>query len=245
MSKSKKFSTEHETDQDSRELGVRKKFTTKDLISLSPKNKNQKDFIESYYTNFPIIVQDGPAGTGKTFLAMYMALTEVFDSSTPYDKLIVIRTAVETRSQGFLPGDQDEKNDPFERPYKDIVSNIVKYNKAYDNMKALNVYEFMTTSHLRGTTFDNAIIILDEAQNGDISELSTVITRLGINSRIVVVGDSKQDDLFRKRQESGFEELKYIFGKMSSDSVATITYTVDDIVRSGIVREFLKASYRN
>jgi phosphate starvation-inducible protein PhoH len=241
IKKKKVFSTETETHSNANELGLRKKFTPKDLISFYPLNDRQKDFFEAFNSNIPVIVQDGPAGTGKSILSIYSALSQVFDPTTEYERLIVIRSAVETRGMGFLPGSLEEKMQVYEQPYVEIIKDIVKYKTAYDNMKALGVYEFMTTTYLRGLTFDNAIIVVDEAQNADIKELSTIFTRIGRNSKIIINGDSAQDDLARKREKSGFEHFKLILTHMPYELRTQITYGFHDIVRSELVKQYIMA----
>lgn len=235
----KKFSTETESFEDQKQIGSKKSFSVKDLISFKPITERQKDFFNAFYSNIPVIIQDGPAGTGKSIVSIYCALSKVLSSDSGYERLIVIRSAVETRSQGFLPGTKEEKEEVFELPYIDIMSRITNYKNSYGMMKSLGYYEFMTTSHLRGTTFDNCIIVVDEAQNADIEELATIFTRIGKNSMIIVCGDTNQNDLFRKREKSGFEDFKKIINNMSIDTSATITYTFDDIVRSKLVKEFI------
>lgn len=242
----RKFETSPKnTDDKVRELGNRKKFHPHDLISLQPKTASQEKYLDAHFSGTEVIFQDGPAGTGKSLMAMYAAFTEVFDESSPYDRVIMIRTSVESRSQGFLPGTQEEKNEPFEAPYQAISDFIINsYRENYKNLKALGYYEFMTTSHLRGLTFDDAIIIVDECQNATYEELHTVITRVGINAKVVFIGDSKQDDLKNKRGEnSGFHKFKKVLALMPYDMVGFVDYGLDDIVRSGIVKEFLKADY--
>ena len=233
-----KFET---TDATIRELGNRKKFHTKDLISFQPKTNKQEQFFQSYYTQIPLILQAGSAGTGKSTIALYSALSEVLDECTEYKKVIIIRSAVETRSIGFLPGDLDEKMEPYERPYKDIVDYILPYANSYNNLKALGYLEFMLSTHIRGLTFDNAVIIVDEVQNMDQPELLSVMTRIGINSRMVLCGDSKQDDLFRQRHKSGFGYLEKLFAGIDIQYRDVVQYTVDDILRSDIVRHILIA----
>ena len=242
--KRKKFDTRNESDAVVHELGNRKKFHPKDLCNLTPYPGNQEYFFDLFYTGKPIISMTGPAGTGKSFLSLYAALGEVFDESTEYDKVILIRSAVETRKAGFLPGTQEEKNAPYESPYVDAVSKILPaFNDGYDHLKSLGYLEFHTTAHLRGNTFDRSIILVDEIQNMDYEELSTVITRCGENSRILLMGDLKQCDLSRFKQESGFDKLQRVFRKMDETMIGLVRFELGDIVRSGLVREFLIADY--
>lgn len=239
-----KFDTRNESDAVVHDLGNRKKFHPKDLCNLTPQTGNQEHFFDLFYTGKPIISMIGPAGTGKSFLSLYAALTEVLDEATEYDKVVIIRSAVETRKQGFLPGTQDEKDAPFERPYIDAVSKILPaFNDGYKHLKSLGYLEFETTAHLRGNTFDRTIILVDEIQNMDYEELSTVITRCGEYSRIVLMGDIKQNDLARFKQDSGFDKLQRVFRNMEERMIGKVRFEIADVVRSGLVREFLIADY--
>jgi phosphate starvation-inducible PhoH-like protein len=233
-----KFET---TDADIRMLGNRKKFHTKDLISFQPKTKKQEQFFNSYYTQIPLILQSGSAGTGKSTVALYAALSEVLDEGIEYKKIILIRSAVETRSIGFLPGDLDEKMEPYERPYKDIVDYLLPYANSYNNLKALGYLEFMLSTHIRGLTFDNAVIIVDEVQNMDQPELLSVMTRIGVSSKMILCGDNKQDDLFRQKFKSGFDYLEKLFKGIDTKYRDIVHYSIDDILRSDLVREILIA----
>ena len=225
-----------------KEIGVRKRFNQKDLKPFTPKTEKQAQFLKAFYSQTPIILQVGSAGTGKSTVALYAALSEVFDED--YDKVVIVRSAVETRAIGFLPGTFEEKMIPYERPFIDIIENLISYSdskKTYNNLKSLGYLEFMLTTHIRGLTFDNCIMILDEIQNMDQQELLSVLTRAGNNTKIVMCGDSKQDDLFRQKFKSGFMYLKQLINHMDKKYVETIVYDIDDIVRSGLVKEILIA----
>ena len=238
--KSLKFDTTGESVQNISTLS-KKKFHPNDLISITPANDRQKQFLEAFYSQTPMILMDGPAGTGKSFLALYAAFSEVFQDGSPYRRVIVIRSAVEGRKIGFLPGSETEKAEPFEMPYKQIVQQIIKFKTAYNNLKALGYYEFHLSSHQRGTTYDNAIIIVDEVQNFDVSEVRTICTRVGTNSKLVLMGDLKQNDLARYREKSCFNYLKSVMRLMPYDSTCHVHFKLEDIVRSGFVRDFLIA----
>jgi len=239
-----KFDTKDEPMEAARELGNKKKFTLHDLQSFQPKTENQKKFVEMYQQGTPVIHCSGVAGTGKTAVAFYMALTDVLDESSEFDKIVMVRSAVEARKMGFLPGSLDEKAQAYESPYRAFTEQFVKYKSGYDHLKALGYYEFLTTSYLRGATFDNCVVICEEFQNLDYSELHTVMTRVGINSRIIFTGDSKQDDLKRQREKSGFEKFKKVLDAMPEGMVGFVEYGLDDIVRSDVVRAFLEADHK-
>ena len=240
----KKLDTKNESMEAQREIGNKKKFNTHDLHAFQPKTANQRKFVELYQAGKPVLYASGVAGSGKTAVAFYMALTDVLDESTSYEKIVMIRSAVETRKMGFLPGSLDEKAQAYESPYRAFTEQFVKYKSGYDHLKALGYYEFLTTSYLRGATFDNCVVICEEFQNLDYSELHTVMTRVGINSRIIFTGDSKQDDLKRQREKSGFEKFKKVLDAMPEGMVGFVEYGLDDIVRSDIVRAFLEADHK-
>lgn len=237
-----KFDNKKEQDPDNIIKLAKKRFTEKDLLPFSPKTQNQTKLVQTYYENTPLIIASGYAGVGKTYLSMNLAMNEVL-AAGGRDRLIIVRSAVQAREIGFTKGDINEKEEPYEQVYRGIMSDITCYNDPYENMKSLGYVEFYTTTFLRGTTFDNAIILIDEAQNFDYDELATVITRAGQNTRVVICGDSRQDDLKRNRgkQMSGLHRLLQVVKNMPYDYSEVINFTVDDIVRSGLVKEFIIA----
>ena len=241
----KKFDTKGETKEVAQDIGNRKKFHDQDLVSIAPKNERQEEFFYCYYSNTPIILLDGYPGVGKSFLATYVALRDIFDTSTPYEKLVIVRSAVESgTSIGFLPGTEEEKMEPFEAPYKAITSEVMSnFKNPYDHLKSLGYLDFMLTIHARGINLDNSIILIEEAQCMDYDELKTIITRTGVNSRVIITGDENQDDLKRKRRKSGMSRLKDVFVNMKQDSVGVINFKKEDIVRSGLVKEFIIADF--
>jgi len=223
-----------------------KNFTQHHLVSFQPKTEPQKQFMRSFFENqTPIIMQVGSAGTGKTAIAMYCALTEVFDRSTPYDKIIIVRSAVQARDIGFLKGTEEEKDAAYERPYMALCDELLTFkSNNYENLKAKNLVEFHNTSFLRGITWDNCLVIVDEFQSMVYGELATCVTRVGINSKIVFAGDFKQCDLHKKGDKSGFHQLLKVLEYMPSEMYDVVEYRPEDIIRSGIVKEFLLAEER-
>lgn len=218
----KKFNTEAETPENQRNLvtsGAKKKFTRHDLNRLVPMTKNQKLFQDAYTSGVEVIFQLGAAGSGKTAIALSEAFNEVLDPDSPYEKVIIIRSAVSVRDVGFLPGDLDEKSDCYELPYVDTARAIFKYKEPYYNLKACGLLEFALTSYTRGLNFGQegspVIVILDEAQNLDFDEIDTVYTRLCKGSKIIICGDGKQSDIQRyKKQESGLAKFVSIFDSL-------------------------------
>ena len=240
----KKFSQPEVVSLDDARKLSKKKFSPHDLCSLIPKNPRQEEFIRLFYDGAEVLVASGYAGTGKTFLSMYLALNEVFRSDTPYDKVMIVRSAVQTRDIGFTKGDNDEKNAPYEAPYRSICSDLLGYGNAYDMLKALRYVEFDTTGFLRGNTFDRTIVIVDEAACMNYHELATITTRLGNYSRLIVCGDVLQDDLAQKGKKndvSGFRDYLNVIEMMPPSMYGIVEYEMEDIVRSGLVREFIIA----
>lgn len=183
----------------------------------------------------------GCAGTGKTFISIYLALKEIQNGKSRRRKLIIIRTAQSSKDIGFLPGTEKQKLEVYEAPYKAICAELYHRDDAYDILKQKGIIEFHSTSYLRGTTINDAIILVDEVQNQRYVELRTVLTRTGDHSRIILCGDTKQDDLTsdRYKEASGLKDIMKVFNYM--DSMTTVQFEIDDIVRSGFVRDFIVA----
>src|SRR5690554_376632 len=200
------------------DLQKKKTFSKHDIISLKPLTQPQEQFFTSYFNDVPLILQLGSSGTGKSMCALYCALNDILDRGTVYEKIIIIRSAVQSRDMGFTSGDADQKAELYESPYIAIFDEILKYqSNNYLNLKAKNLVEFHTTSFLRGSTFNDSIIIADEVQSMNFHELSTLITRTGHNSRLILCGDTKQNDLIKKKgDESGLPKLLRVIEKMDS-----------------------------
>jgi len=224
---------------------AKKKFNKKDLKYVAPITDTQRTVVDAYANDMNMFLY-GSAGCGKTFLGMYMALNEVLDNETQYDKLIIIRSAVASRDIGFLPGTEEEKMAIYEQPYVAICNELIKYGKSYENMKKSGYIEFMSSSFLRGLTFDHAIILVDETQNMKFEELNTIMTRLGYQSKIIFAGDTSQNDLTKSnRDQSGMVDFMNIIGSMKD--FASVKFNVGDIVRSDIVKRYIiaKEKYEN
>lgn len=209
------------------------KFAMRRIVPLTV---TQEEVFHAYQEGLNIAAI-GTAGTGKSFIAMYLALCDVLEKEE-YTKVIIIRSAVQTRDQGFMPGTLKEKEAYFETPYVDIAQNLFERKDAYAILKQKGQIEFMTSSFVRGLTFDNAIIIVDECQSMTMHELDSIMTRVGENSRIVFCGDTSQDDLLKSKYDtSGLVTFLRIVSNMRS--FAKITFRPTDIVRSGIVKEYI------
>ena len=212
------------------------------LVTVNPVTDNQKRAFQEYKNNKNLFLY-GAAGTGKTFITLYLALQEVLRNETKYDCVYLVRSAVPTREIGFLPGDEEDKTALFQVPYQNMVKfmfeqpNEQAFSILYDRLKNQGSMMFLTTSFLRGITLDNAIIIVDECQNLSFHELDTIITRVGMDSKIMFCGDVFQSDLTKNSEREGLHHFMKILRGM--DSFANIEFTLGDIVRSGMVKEYL------
>jgi phosphate starvation-inducible protein PhoH len=211
----------------------KKSWSVHDLRYITPKSDNQTIAFEMY-NHFDHVFLDGSPGTGKTFIHLYHALKAVI-ADKYQSRIIIVRSAVPVRDQGFLPGTIDEKSEPYETPYRDACHELLGKKTSYDDLKKAGIIEFMTTGFMRGLTIDNAILILDENQNYSYEETKTCITRTGQNTRVFITGDSGQRDL----KNSGYQKtLRVIDG---IDSFVHVIFGIDDIVRSGLVKEWIIA----
>ena len=214
------------------------------LLDIEPITENQKKLFESYSQDKHLVAY-GTAGTGKTFISLYNELADILDETTPYEKIYLVRSLVSTREIGFLPGDHEDKADIYQIPYKNMVKYMFQmpsdadFEMLYGNLKAQDSIKFWSTSFIRGTTLDNAIIIVDEFQNLNFHELDSIITRVGENSRIIFCGDASQTDLVKTNDRNGIHDFLNILRKMPSFDI--IEFGIDDIVRSGLVKEYIIA----
>jgi len=212
------------------------------LKDIEPLTDNQTKAFEAYEEGKNLFLY-GCAGTGKTFIAMYLALREILSGTTPYEKLYMVRSLVPTREIGFLPGDHDDKSNLYQIPYKNMVKYMFKmpddpaFDMLYDNLKAQETVSFWSTSFLRGTTLDNAIVIVDECQNLNFHELDSIITRVGENCKIIFAGDALQTDLVKTNEKNGILDFMKILELM--DEFASIEFNVNDIVRSGLIKSYI------
>ena len=219
-----------------------KEITEEHLIKIKPITDNQKIAVKAYKDGKNLF-QYGAAGTGKTFLSLYLALQDVLDMKTPYHRVCIVRSLIPTRDIGFLPGDHDDKSALYQVIYQNMVQfmfkmpNELAFSMLYQNLQQQETLHFLSTSFLRGITFDNSIIIVDECQNLNFHELDTIITRVGQDSKIMFCGDIDQTDLLKTSEKNGILEFTRILEKM--ESFELIEYNIGDIVRSGFVREYL------
>jgi len=221
----------------------RKKPVNSELLTdIEPLTENQKRYFEEYAKGKNMFGY-GCAGTGKTFIALYLALKDVLNENTPYEKIYIVRSLVATREIGFLPGDHEDKSSLYQIPYKNMVKYMFEmpsddeFDKLYYNLKAQETISFWSTSFIRGTTLDNCIILIDEMQNLNFHELDSIITRVGQDSKIIFSGDVRQSDLIKTHERNGIIDFMRIIETM--EEFSTVEFQIEDIVRSGLVRSYL------
>jgi len=211
-----------------------------ELKAFSPLTDNQKKFFDAYTRGDYFLMLTGSAGTGKSFIACYKAIEEVYDKNSSFKRVVIVRSAVQSRDVGFTPGSLEEKMSLYEQPYMQIYQTLFNRRDAYEGLKDAGKIEFISTSFIRGMSFDDSIIIVDECQNMNWEELSTIMTRVGYRSKIIFCGDYRQTDLYRKQgDKSGLWKFHEIAKTMSS--FTSVEFTTDDIVRSSLVKDFLIA----
>ena len=227
-----------------RQMKRKKPLSSDFLVDIEPLTDNQKKLFDAYKEQKHIIAY-GCAGTGKTFITLFNALREVLDERTPYEKIYLVRSLVATREIGFLPGTYEDKADIYQIPYKNMVKYMFQmpsdadFEMLYGNLKAQETIKFWSTSFLRGTTLDNSIVIVDEFQNCTMHELDSIITRIGENSKIMFCGDATQSDLNKANERNGIVDFINILRSMPS--VDMVEFGIDDIIRSGLVKEYIVA----
>jgi len=220
----------------------RKPIGAEHLLDIKPLTPSQEKVFDAWEKQKNMFLF-GCAGTGKSFVTMYLALRDILDEKTPYNKLYVVRSLVPTREIGFLPGDHEDKANLYQIPYKNMVRFMFEmpddpsFEMLYANLKAQDTVSFWSTSFIRGTTIDNSIVLVDESENLNFHELDSIITRLGVNSRIIFAGDAAQTDLTKAHEKTGIMDFKKIIDDM--DEFESIEFGIDDIVRSGLVKSYL------
>ena len=227
-----------------KQMKRKKPINTDMMRDIDPLTQNQQTLFDAYAQNKHLVAY-GCAGTGKTFITLYNALQDVLDPNSPYEKVYIVRSLVATREIGFLPGDHEDKSSLYQIPYKHMVKYIYEmrteadFQMLYGNLKTQGTIDFWSTSFIRGTTFDKAIIIVDEFQNLNYHELDSIMTRVGEETKIMFCGDATQTDLIKQNERNGIHDFMRVLRLMSS--VDIIEFGVEDIVRSGLVKEYILA----
>ena len=230
----------------SKQMKRKKPINAEMLRDVEALTDNQKALFQSYAKDKNLVAY-GAAGTGKTFITLFNALGDVLDPHTPYDKIYIVRSLVATREIGFLPGDHEDKSYLYQIPYKNMVKYMFElesdsdFEMLYGNLKTQGTISFWSTSFLRGTTLDNAIIIVDEFQNLNYHELDSIITRSGENTKICFCGDASQSDLTKTNERNGIMDFTKVLRIMPSFDF--IEFGMEDIVRSGLCKEYIMAKH--
>jgi len=217
------------------------------MKKIEPLTENQETLFARYGLDQNLVAY-GCAGTGKTFITLYNALRDVLNEKTPYEKIYIGRSLVATREIGFLPGDHEDKSSLYQIPYKNMVKYMFEmpddasFEMLYGNLKTQGTISFWSTSFIRGTTLDNAIIIVDEFQNLNGHELDSIITRVGENSKIMFCGDATQTDLIKTNEKNGIIDFMKVLRIMPSFDI--IEFGIEDVCRSGLVKEYLTAKHQ-
>lgn len=216
----------------------RKTWSRHDLRHIKPLTPMQEDMFQDFFAGNNICAH-GSAGTGKTFIAVFLALCEILNPNSLVDHIVIVRSVVPTREIGHLPGTLEEKQAVYELPYKEIFAELLGHTNSYDDMKEAGLVKFSTTSFIRGLTWNNAVVIVDEFQNMQMAEFDGVITRAGDDTKLIVCGDNvRQCDLKRNEIPAANDIIRVLD---SMKSFSTVTFTSDDIVRGELVKSWIKA----
>jgi predicted ribonuclease YlaK len=225
-----------------KQMRRKKPINSDHLLTIEPLTDSQKKVFDAWVDDKNMVLH-GCAGTGKTFISLYLALREVLNPNTPYDKIYVVRSLVPTREIGFLPGDHEDKSALYQIPYKNMVKFMFEmpddnaFEMLYNNLRAQETISFWSTSYIRGVTLDNCIIIVDEFANLNFHELDSMITRVGQDAKIIFSGDITQSDLVKQNEKNGVLDFMKILETM--EEFSCIEFGVEDIVRSGLVRSYI------
>ena len=225
-----------------RQLRRKKPIDSSYMTDIQPLTENQELFFKEWGADKNLFAY-GCAGTGKTFMALYLGLRDVLSDHTPFEKVYLVRSLVATREIGFLPGDHEDKSSLYQIPYKNMVQSMFEmpddasFEMLYENLKHQETISFWSTSFLRGTTLDNSVIIVDECQNLNFHELDSIMTRVGQDSKIMFCGDVNRTDLTRDKERNGIIDFQRILENM--EEFGMIEFGVNDIVRSGLIKSYL------
>ena len=241
-SRKKRTSSQVGAGLSAKQMQRKKPFNVDMMVDIEPLTQNQTKVFDAYKEDKNLFVY-GAAGTGKTFITMYLALKEVLNPLTPYNRVVVVRSLVATREIGFLPGDHEDKSSLYQIPYKNMVKYMFElptdndFEMLWGNLKTQESVKFWSTSFIRGTTLDDCIIIVDECQNLNFHELDSIITRVGENCKIHFCGDASQSDLIKTNERNGILDFMKIIQAMPE--FESVEFGAEDIVRSGLVKSYI------
>ena len=246
MTRKKKMSTSVGAGMTAKQMKRKKPYNSDMMVGIEPITPNQTTAFAHYNVGKNLFLY-GAAGTGKTFITLFLALKQVLDPLTPYNKVVLVRSLVSTREIGFLPGDHEDKSALYQIPYKNMVKYMFElasdndFEMLWGNLKAQESVTFWSTSFIRGTTLDGSIVIVDESQNLNFHELDSIITRVGEDTKIMFCGDVAQTDLIRTNEKNGILDFQKIITMMPE--FALVEFGIDDIVRSGLVKSYITSKH--
>ena len=206
------------------------------LKNIEPLTQNQKLTFDVYHQGKNLLLH-GIAGTGKSFISLYLSLNQILSGNSPYKKIVIVRSVVPTRDMGFLPGNTKEKAKVYEAPYTAICTELFGRSDSYEYLKSKNLIEFISTSFIRGITLNDCIVVVDEIANCTLHELDSVITRVGKNCKVIMCGDFRQSDFTREHEKAGLPHFMKILQRMKS--FGFVDFNENDIVRSSMVKEYI------
>jgi phosphate starvation-inducible PhoH-like protein len=218
-----------------------KKDAINSIIKKKQKNKfltdNQREYYQSLISN-QITICSGPAGVGKSFVAMKAAVDLLTDPSNGYEKIIIVRPAVEAEEKlGALPGNLEEKLDPYIFPSYYLLNKIIG-KEAREKLKDLEVIEVFALAYMRGMNIDNSILIFEEAQNSTPNQMKLLLTRIGFNSKFFISGDLEQTDRYKDIKQSGLYDAITRFNFVNDISI--FEFNQNDVVRNPLITKILK-----
>jgi phosphate starvation-inducible PhoH-like protein len=235
--------------KDETQLEFKPRLTKKELISQIIKKKTKEKFLSEsqkiYYdtlTKNQITICSGPAGVGKSYISMKAAVDLLSDPTTPYEKIVIVRPAVEAEEKlGSLPGNVEEKLDPYIFPSYYLLNKIIG-KEAREKLKEIDVVEVFALAYMRGMNIDNTILIFEEAQNATPSQMKLLLTRIGFNSKFFISGDLEQFDRHKDKTQTGLWDA--IRKHKNTDDVGIFQFKDEDIVRNPLITKLLK-NYEN
>ena len=222
-------------------------ISSTELVTIKPITDTQTKVFDAWKNDKNLFLY-GMAGTGKTFISLYLALKEVLKNDSPYERVYLVRSLLPTREIGFLPGDEEDKSYLYQIPYQNMVRFMFSrpddtaFNRLYTDLRNQGTIDFLSTSFLRGITIDNGIIIVDECQNLNFHELDTIITRVGQNTKIIFSGDIEQTDLMKTNERNGILNFQSILSNLPE--FECVEFGIPDIVRSGLLKSYLTEKIR-
>lgn len=233
---STKTTTSGRSKTGSKEDGAKLSFN---MTELRPLTDRQQDLFNAFSRDRNIIGY-GSAGSGKSYLATYLAIKDILVNKN-FKRLLILRSPLSVNHQGYLPGTLEEKEAVYERPYRDIVTDLFQNKEMYDKLKEEHIIDFQTTSYIRGLTWNDTIVVADEVQNMLWEEINTIATRIGTNSKLVFLGDLAQNDITvaKRNQHSGMEKLLMIAKRI--DKFDLVKFLPEDIVRGEFVKQWIIA----